>query len=319
MIQDIFDKVDRNTPLSQEDGLELLALDPHGADFYALIAKANELSRREYRNRGYVFVQIGLNSAPCSGNCQFCSLAKSNYAVQAEVEKSLEDVVREVRALRPFAFDALFLMTTADYDQEQFLAVGAAVRRELPADMDLVANVGDFHLAYAQRLKEVGFTAVYHIVRLREGEATDLPVAQRIGTLDAIREAGLKLFYCVEPIGPEHTAEELVAEMLRAREYHVDVMAVMRRVPVPGTPFAGGGQLSELEMTRVAAAARLVTRPRTSMNVHEPMKMPLLAGVNQLYAETGVNPRDTQADTEQGRGYSLEGVRQMLRAAEYEV
>ena len=29
----------------------------------------NELSRKEYGDKGYIFAQIGLNSEPCSGNC----------------------------------------------------------------------------------------------------------------------------------------------------------------------------------------------------------------------------------------------------------
>jgi len=47
-----------------------------------------------------------------------------------------------------------------------------------------------------------------------------------------------------------------------------------------------------------------VVNPSRSMNVHEPMQMPLLAGANQLYAEVGANPRDTRSLTEQGRGFS---------------
>ena len=31
----------------------------------------------------------------------------------------------------------------------------------------------------------------------------------RIDTLDAIKKAGLELYYCVEPIGPEHTNAEI--------------------------------------------------------------------------------------------------------------
>ena len=69
----------------------------------------------------------------------------------------------------------------------------------------------------AVQLKEAGFDGAYHIVRLREGTDTQIPREKRIATLDAITKAGLDLYYCVEPIGPEHTYEELVDEMLRAR------------------------------------------------------------------------------------------------------
>ena len=48
------------------------------------------------------------------------------------------------------------------------------------------------------------------------------------------------------------------------------------------------------------------------MNVHEPNAVAMLAGVNQLYAETGSNPRDKETDTRTSRGYSIECARQML-------
>ncbi|MEG0914823.1 MAG: radical SAM protein, partial [Christensenellaceae bacterium] len=106
-------------------------------------------------------------------------------------------------------------------------------------------------------------------------------------------------------------------EMLRAREYDVNVMAVMRRVGVTGTKFSKSEDITELELTKIAAVTRLVTRPKKSMNVHEPMNMPLLAGVNQLYAEIGVNPRDNSISTEKGRGFDFYTVKKMLYEAEY--
>lgn len=67
---------------------------------------------------------------------------------------------------------------------------------------------------------------------MREGIDTTIKPETRINTLNAVRDAGLELYYCVEPIGPEHSYDELATEMLRARDYGVQVMAVMRRTPV---------------------------------------------------------------------------------------
>ena len=43
----------------------------------------------------------------------------------------------------------------------------------------------------------------------------------------------------------------------------------------------------------------------------------LLAGVNQLYAEIGINPRDCAEKTEQNRGKSVAAMRDMLAQAGY--
>lgn len=306
----------KNT-LDRQDAVTLLRTPTHAPEFYDLLSASNARSRQTFGNRGYIFAQIGINSAKCTGNCKFCSLAKDSYAMDGEQEKSLEDIVALAKHIASHNVEALFLMTTADYSQEKFLAVTAAVKQVIPPEMALVANVGDFDLAYAQRLKASGITGVYHIVRLNEGIDTDLDPKDRIATLDAIRDAGLELYYCVEPIGPEHTYEQIADEMLRARDYGVKYMAVMRRVGVPGSKFHATGDITQLELTKIAAVANLVTQPSISMNVHEPMMLPLLAGVNQLYAEFGMNPRDTERNTV--RGFDVVCTTNMLHEAEWDL
>ena len=136
--------------------------------------------------------------------------------------------------------------------------------------------------------------------------------------MDAIKKAGLEIYYCVEPIGPEHSYDEIADEILRARDYNVGAMAVMRRMPVIGTPLYEKGQISSVELFKIAAVTRIVTRPYRSMNDHEPVQMSLICGVNQLYAEVGVNPRDSTSNTEKSRGLTVADVRQMLIDANYE-
>ena len=104
-------------------------------------------------------------------------------------------------------------MTTVEFPQERFLEYGRAVRAVLPENIRLVANVGDFDEVYARRLRDAGFTGVYHICRLGEGIDTGATVEARVRTMDAVKAAGLELYYCVEPIGPEHTNEQLAEEM----------------------------------------------------------------------------------------------------------
>jgi len=61
----------------------------------------------------------------------------------------------------------------------------------------------------------------------------------------------------------------------------------------------------------------LVVRPKRAMNVHEVTEMSLLAGVNQLYAEAGANPRDTDDNTENNRGFNTLALRKMLENSGY--
>jgi biotin synthase len=119
----------------------------------------------------------------------------------------------------------------------------------------------------------------------------------------------------VEPIGPEHSCDEIAEEIFRARDYQVDAMSVMRRTPVDGTPLSDNGTVSTPELCKIAAVALLVVRPARSMNVHEVSEMSILAGINQLYAEAGSNPRDTDDNTENNRGYTIPAIRKLLENA----
>ena len=227
-------------------------------------------------------------------------------------KKSINEVVEQAKELVHQGVDDIFLMTTADFSQQEFLEYGKAVKDILPSDVRLVANIGDFSLEYAQKLKAVGFTGVYHICRLGEGIDTKVQPETRIAALDSIKKAGLGLYYCVEPIGPEHTNEQLVQEMLRVREYPVGVMAVMKRVAVPGTPLANRGEVSAARLAQICAVTTLTAHPERAMCVHEPDELCLMAGANQLYAEVGINPRDLEKETAKGRGFSVQEVKKML-------
>jgi len=303
--------------LDKNDAITLLNIDCFTDDFYMLLATANHLSRTEYNNKGLVFAQIGINAEPCSVNCKFCSMGQGHYSLPVTWRKDIDKILAEVNLLVANGIDDLFLMTTADYSVNDFIAISESVRDQLPDNVRFVANIGDFDYGTAKRLKEIGFTGVYHINRLKEGIDTSIEPETRINTLDAIRGAGLDLYYCVEPIGPEHSYDELTTEMLRASDYNVKVMAVMRRTPVKGTPLYENGQIPAIELTKIAAVTRLVTRPQRAMNAHEVTQMTLLAGVNQLYAEYGANPRDTESQTETNRGFSVMQAWHMLWEAGY--
>lgn len=293
-----------NYSITKEEIIRLLEIENQSKSFYELLAASCEQSRRTFGNRGYVFTQIGINAEPCPINCKFCSMGARHFSMDSRWEKTPGEICEMLIHLQKEYFDDFFLMTTANYPQEKIINIGKAVRPLLREEQKLVANIGDFGIQTAIKLKEAGFTGAYHINRLGEGADTQATPTERLQTLQAIQEAGLELYYCIEPIGPEHTYEELAEEIVRARELHVNVMAAMRRVAVQGTPLYERGQITPVELTKIVAVTNLAVQPTRAMNVHEPMQVAMLAGVNQLYAEIGANPRDTDSHTEKSRGFN---------------
>ncbi|MEG2842579.1 MAG: radical SAM protein [Ruthenibacterium sp.] len=317
MTDEILTRAQAGAPLTKEDACTLLSIPVGSKSYYDLLYAANIYSRTAFAAHGIVFAQIGLDAQSCPVNCKFCSLSQEMRCHLAPEIKSIEDTITEAKSLVESGITDLFLMTTAVFSQAEFLNYGRAVRAVMPQTMRMVANVGDFDLDYALQLKAAGFTGVYHICRLREGVDTCAAPETRLRTMNAVRDAGLELYYCVEPIGPEHCNEELADEMLRIRDYPVNVMAVMKRIAVPGTALAHSGEISAARLAQICAVTTLVSRPKRAMGVHEPDELCLMAGANQIYAECGCNPRDLAKDTKNGRGFSTADARALLAKAEW--
>ncbi|MEN6403751.1 MAG: radical SAM protein [Armatimonadia bacterium] len=299
-------------PVTREQAIRLLTdVECNSLEMAVLCGAADRLSRQRAGNLGEVFSQIGINCGHCTKECDFCVLR----SVEGEARMTEEQAVEQALAFVNAGANTVGLMVTADYPFEGFLEMGRAVRKAIPAGFPIVGNVGDFDAVQAGELVSAGYTAVYHVIRLREGIDTRIDPQLRRLTLLAARSAGLDVSYCLEPIGPEHSPEELVDALLLGREFTPTSMATMRRIAVPGTPLASRGQISEAEQARAQAVITLVASswPNLMMvSAHEPSKQLLRAGANRVTAEAGVNPRDTEKETSHGRGYSVADCRQML-------
>ncbi len=317
-MREIFKKIQLEVELTKEEIIRLLEVDVCSEEFYKLISLANSYSRKKFNNKGVIFIQVGIDLSACTANCKFCSLAKDVAGERVGKRVDIDNLLKEVQLAIDLGVTEVFLMTTASYSFDEYLDIAKQVKPKLPENIRMIGNTGDFNVEQAQQLKDVGFDAIYHICRLREGIDTDLDINIRIATLDAIKEVGLELYYCVEPIGAEHTKEEIADEIIRATKYPVSVMASMRRVSVKNTVLGMQEEISELELAKVVAVSTIVVRPTRAMGVHEPNQISLLSGANQLYAEVGVNPRDISTETKNGRGFTVERVKNMLKETQWD-
>ena len=317
-IESILDKALAGKEISRREAVELIKIDENSHEIYALMSVANTLTRRQFGDKGEVYAQIGINMWPCPKSCAFCFFGEKWNTIKSPIEFSLEEVVRRAKAFEDAGANAIGLMTTANYPFDRFIEIARAVRKAISPDMPMIANIGDFGLEQAKELRDAGFQAVYHVCRLREGKDTEIDPEVRLQTIKAARNAGLDLAYCVEPIGPEHSPEELVEEMFRGKEYGAVHHAAMWRVPVPEVPLAKFGKISQWTLAKVVAVTRIVVGNTIgSMGTHEARILPLRAGANVLYAETGPNPRDTIEDTSKGIGLSVEACKNLLKEAGY--
>jgi biotin synthase len=319
-IHALIDKSRDGHCLSREELVCALSLPPHSPESLALMAEAARVSREVSDGKAEVHAQLALNLAPCPGNCMFCSFAAKNRVFDKEVRVALEEALPMARQFEEDGANAVFIMSTAQYPFGLFLEYSREIRKALRPETVLIANTGDRDLDGAKALREAGYAGVYHALRLREGTDTALDPERRRKSIREFQEAGLVVGTCVEPVGPEHTAEELAEMILYTASFSPAYSGAARRISIPGTPMEKRGMISELRMAQVVAATRLGV-PRTVKGncTHEPCALGALAGANLFWAEVGANPRDTKERTEEGRGGTVAHCRKLFSETEIDV
>jgi biotin synthase len=303
--------------ISRDEALTLMRVELDSREAYALMETANRMSRRHFGNKGEMHFHIGLNVEPCAMDCAFCSLTRRAGIFKEKIEFSEETLVAWARQGEAQGADALNLMTTGGYPFSRLLDVGRLL--SAATAVPLVANTRDISHREGEELLAAGFVGFYHAVRLGEGTVTPFKPERRLQTIQVLRDVGLRWMNCIEPVGPEHTAEEIVDLMRLARRQGATYSGVMRRINFPGSPMERYGMITELEMARMVAVSRLVMGdgPRAHCT-HEPNAAALLAGANLLFPEVGSSPRDGAADTGRGRGRTLADCTRRLKEMNWE-
>lgn len=278
-------------------------------------AVANDLSRLKAENSGVILGQIGVEVSACEGNCQYCVFGKDHTQVSKRRATNEEIALKAQEFAGQGDLYGIFLMAMHSFELDVILNAVKIVKKNIPEHTQIWVNIGDADINTYQELGKAGVKGAYHVSRLREGIDTDLSPKARRSSMEAIISAGLDLYTCCEPIGPEHTVQEIVDNFFIGIELGCFQHAAMRRVAVPGVPLSVYGQITELRLAQIVAVITLATLNLKSMRyigVHEPNQLGLLSGANVATAESGANPRDNNSETSKGRGLCMADCRKML-------
>ncbi|HWQ42024.1 MAG TPA: hypothetical protein VN456_08325 [Desulfosporosinus sp.] len=317
-LMEILDKDHNFESLTKEECVYLLNFKETSFEASMIRAVADHLSRQKAENSGVILGQIGVDISECEGKCQYCVFGKGHAQVSKKRTTDEELALKAQEFAGQGDLYGLFLMTMNSFDLDVLLNAVDIVRKNIPDHTQIWVNTGDTEINTFQELKKAGVKGAYHVSRLREGIDTDLNPKARRSTMEAIILAGLDLYTCCEPIGPEHTIQEIVDNFYIGIELGCFQHAAMRRVAVPGVPLSVHGQITELRLAQIVAVITLATLNLKSMRyigVHEPNQVGLLSGANVATAESGANPRDNNSETSKGRGLSVADCRTMLLEA----
>lgn len=284
----------QNTGLDKEQLVQLLSIEPGSEEYRLLGRAARTLAREITGDKAYLWGAIGVDFAPCSMNCDFCSLGEA-WGITKEVrEYDEEETIRQVREYAEQGVYWIVLRTTEFYSKDQLAEMIVNIRKAVPGDYQLGLNIGEFDLETANRLADCGVNFIYHSLRLGEGKDTRFEPQVRLNTLQAVKDSSLELVFLVEPVGIEHTNEEIAEIALLAKECRVIVSGAMARIPVEGTPLGVHPQISNERLAQIAAVTRLLGgKAVPDICVHPFCKEAADFGANVTVIETGSVPRDS--------------------------
>ncbi len=304
--------------LDRDSIIALLEIDPESHDAEILGMAAREVAESVTGNRASVWASIGVDYKKCAMNCDFCSFGQKWGLIDKESERSTEEVIELIEKFVTQGSRWVTLRTTQFYGFERLIQLIKDIRAEVPGNYEIVVNTGEFDEEKAKILAEAGAQVVYHTLRLREGTDTRFRPEERLETLRSVRTSPLNLAYLVEPIGIEHTNEEIADIFLKGMEHNAILSGAMARVPLEGTPLANHSQLSERRHAQIVAVTRLAAgRHAPDICVHPHSRLAIEWGANVVVVETGAIPRDTGDCDCEWHGFDMSTAKEYFENAGY--
>ena len=154
-----------------------------------------------------------------------------------DVKFEKEEIIEMVREYVEAGATTITLRSTEFYEMSVLTEWLKDIREAVPGSYLINLNVGEMTPAMAEAAYQAGATSAYHVIRMREGIDTPFDPELRKRTIKAISDSPLRYGTCVEPLGIEHSSEEIAEKIVENISYEPWSLSCMARVNVPGTPF----------------------------------------------------------------------------------
>lgn len=319
LVDRVYDEGLRGAVQDRSTILKLLEIDLSSPEAAYVSERAQEFARAVTGGHARIAGAIGVDLKSCQMNCRFCSFGEEWGLVEQESILTLDQVIVMAREYVENGVTMVTLRTTEFFDVRTICDWVAAIRREVPGTFEINLNVGELTPAAAYACYEAGASSAYHVLRMREGIDTPFDPEVRKRSIEVIAESPLKLNTCIEPVGPEHTAEEVADRMAFALSMHPASIGIMPRVPVPGTPLGELPMLPREALRLMVGVLRLAAGSNVKyVSMHPDDELGLEAGTNAFSVERGAVPRDTEYAEGEWRGLTARRAAGILAAAGFD-
>jgi len=280
-----------------------------------LIYRAQQVHREHFdANEIQRSTLLSVKTGGCSEDCGYCSqAARYHTSTGREALLSLEAVLAAAQAAKDRGASR-FCMGAAwrgpkDKDLEQ---VGAMIRAVKALGLQTCVTLGMLKEGQAAQLKQAGLDYYNHNLDTDAsfyGQViTTHRQADRLDTLEQVREAGLKV--CAGGIvgmGESRRNRAALIAQLANLSPPPESVPINNLVPIPGTPLADVPPIDHFEFVRTIAAAR-VTMPASFVRLsagrqemsEEQQALCFLAGANSIfYGDKLLTTANPEADRDQ--------------------
>ena len=279
--------------LDKETIVPLLSIPEESPLCDYLGSAARAVAKEVCGDRAYLWGAVGVDATPCEMNCKYCSLGEAWELITQKEQLTKEEIYQFTKAYEEDGVRWIVLRTTEFYSLDKLRLLIRNIRKAVAGKYEIGINAGEMDAALAAEIAGAGASFAYHSLRLGEGKDTLFAPKARVETLKAIGNSPLDLVYLVEPVGQEHTNEEIASIMQSVLDCGASVSGVMARVPVPGTPLGSIPQISARRLAQLIAVSRLVCgRAVADICVHPCNDLALAWGANVTVVERGAIPRD---------------------------
>ena len=300
------------TVLSREEVAALLDIPVGSQEDLFMRETADQVAKIITGGEGCIWCAVGMDYTCCGMNCRFCSFGEKWGVIQESRHVTEEEIMDSARRYAEGGADYIILRTTEFFDFDRLIEYVPEMRKKIPGDYKVVLNTCEIDAKMAEKAAKAGVYGAYHALRLREGTDTPFDPEHRKAAMQVITDSQLELISLTEPIGPEHTNEEIADCFLNTVEHGAVIGGVMARIPVKGTPLGDTRRLTDEEIAHITAALRLSGgNVIEHICVHPASELAMRSGGSMLVVESGAIPRDTRfqesdwADTDMIRAKEL--------------
>jgi biotin synthase len=234
--------------------------------FMDLLFQAQRVHRQYHEpNTVQMSTLLSIKTGACPEDCKYCSQSvRYDTGLERETLLEIEQVVDSARRAKE-AGATRFCMGAAyrSPKPKQVAAIAQMIREVRALGMETCATLGMLTPEQAVELKNAGLDYYNHNIdtspEYYDKVITTRTFQDRLDTLEAVREAGLKVC-CGGILGMGETTTDRANMLLTLANLpvHPESVPINQLVQIPGTPLHGKAGVDPFDFVRTIAVARLM-------------------------------------------------------------